>query len=646
MVATAGTLFVLLGLTLIPGLLVGTCAGLRGWVLLGSAPALTFGVVALGGPLVPVLLGRWSPWTAALCLAVVCVAVLAVRLVSRRWFGRLHLETGVTTPWRPVHHVGVAAALLVTAVVGLYVTRNATGGFNGVHQFWDAVFHANGVRYIADTGQSAPNALRAVNDPNNADFFYPNGYHVLLATAVQVTGITVVQAINMLAGLLTGLFGLGMVGVLRAMNSRPALVGSVAVLAGAFTTYPYALEFFGPVWPFATGIAVIPAFLALFVETLNVRHPSLVLTSALGMVGLVTLHPSVALSTAILGFFCVLQRWISARKVPLAEFVALAVMGALASINAVPQLLGAVGTATISAVDWPLYANPGSALGQLFFLNFETALPQWWLVAAIALGVVGLRRLRELTWWLLGGLVFVLLFVMTTSYKGPLVALLTGPWWNDRWRFAALCTLPLLVVAGNGLVVARDSVLMVVKRFAARGDLPLRLASSTAVVLVLALLTNGLYWSRNIQFVSPAYRPQNQTMTPAKQAAIAQLRKLVPGDDLVMNDPADGSAWMWALEDVRPVFGHVVTGTPDEKGVGKDRLMLYQRFDELDTNEDVRRATQRLKITYVFESDEKVYGSSSHAPGLDQLDNVRSLQLVYSHGGSRIYRVDLTALSG
>ena len=37
---------------------------------------------------------------------------------------------------------------------------------------------------------------------------------------------------------------------------------------------------------------------------------------------------------------------------------------------------------------------------------------------------------------------------------------------------------------------------------------------------------------------------------------MAELRTIVPPGATVMNDPGDGSPWMWALGGVRPVFGY------------------------------------------------------------------------------------------
>ena len=44
----------------LPGLLVSAVLGLRGWRLAGIAPAVTFGLVATGGPVLNALSVGWS----------------------------------------------------------------------------------------------------------------------------------------------------------------------------------------------------------------------------------------------------------------------------------------------------------------------------------------------------------------------------------------------------------------------------------------------------------------------------------------------------------------------------------------------------------------------------------------------------------
>lgn len=632
---------------LVPGLAVGAVAGLRGWLLVGSAPVLTYGIVAVGGPLTPTLFGGWSVWMLALWSGFFCLAGAAVRLVSKRSFGLRRVDTGIEPNWLPRHHAGVALLVVATTAVGLYVTGAASNHFANPHQFWDAVFHANAARFIADTGLSDPSALRAISEPANANFFYPNGYHIELATSLQLTGVDLVRLLNLHAGLLAGLFGLSLVTLLRAAGARPVLVASVAILSAAFTSFPYGLEYFGPVWPFATGVAVLSGFVALFVATLNGGNPTLVFCTALGAVGLVGLHPSVAISAAILCAAFLAQRWITARLVPRRELMLLVAIGMLAAINATSQLISSARSVTESGVDWPTDSDPGSALGRLLFLNLGGPWPQWWLVVVAVLGLVGIRALRTLSWWLLGGLVFVALYTASASYNGRLAELLTAPWWNDRWRLAALSMLPMVLLAANGMVVARDLLLKAAFRVR-RGTENLAWVRSGAlavVVLALVVLTNGLYINRNRAAIYTAYADWNQGLTVTERTAIDELAKLVGNGQLVMNDPSDGSAWMLALTGIRPVFGHVVSTAPAARSAGMERATLYQSFNELDTNPDIQHMVRDLHITYVFAGVGKVYGNDQSAPGMSNLDSVASLRLVYANG-CRIYRIDLPEAPG
>ena len=629
---------VLLLLLIAPGLLVGLAAGLRGWIAAGAAPLLTFGVIAVSASVVPAVLGRWSIWGLLIATAVAALAGLAVRLVARRWAGA-DGSVNRLVPWQLWQHAGVAAAVLATVALGVFVTARATHALTDVHQFWDAIFHANAVRFIEDTGQSQPGALRAINDQANPGFTYPNGFHVLGATVLGLTGAPITVVLNAQAALLAGMFALSTACLVRAAGGRPLLAAGSALAAGMFSAFPYDLEFFGPIWPFGTGLALMPVLLALVITLLDERRAPLVVAAALGICGLVTLHPSATLAGVIFGVCYLVQRWVSARKVPLPELGLLIAAGVVASVYAVPQLLGMAGTAQKDGFEWPLHANAADALGQLFFLGHEAARPQWWLVAAMVLGLVGLRRLRHLYWYLAGGLIFSLLFVMTTSYKGPLVAALTGFWWNDRWRFAALVVPAMVVLAGHGLVVVRDGLATLFRRRPEQLVVWQRLAATGLVVAAFLLLSNGFYQGRNVQRVIGAYNGGYATVTKSEEQGIDRLAGLVGEDDLVMNDPGDGSPWMWALDDVHPVFGHALVDVPEAKAVGEDRVALFKGFNKIDTDPRIRSIVEKMRITYVYEGWGFAAPTLTRAPGMTDLDKVRSLELVYSNEHTKIYKI-------
>ncbi|MEV4319668.1 DUF6541 family protein [Actinocrispum sp. NPDC049592] len=633
-------LFVLV--LMVPGLIVGAAGGLRGWLLASAAPVLTFGVVGLASPLVPGLFARWSVWVLLGSAVVLGVVVFLVRLAAQRWFGRAQEPVELPgLPWRWQHHVGVAAAVLFAAGLGLLVMSKATESFTGVHQFWDAMIHSNATRYIADSGQSAPSALSALNAPGKKDFFYPNGYHVVGATVLQLHELPVNELVNIYGGLYAGFFALLIAGLVRVANGRPALAAASAVAAAAAAAMPYGLLFFGPLWPFGAGVVMVPGFLAVFVATVRSRRAELIVLTALAAIGMAALHPSAALATGVFCFFYLVFRWISLRRVPLNELRTLVLLGVLAGLYAIPQYLAATKAADVLNVSWPVIGTPGQTLGQLLFFNYVTE-PQWLLVAAALVGLVGIRKLTGLRWLMGGGLFFAFLFVLAASYKGWLVSLLTNPWWNDAWRFAALVTIAQVVLIGHGIVVVRDTVAGWI------GKLRPRLSSTTlarggvlvAVGLVIALLGHGLYAKRNADAIKRAYS-NGPTVTSEERVGMAELRTLVPPGATVMNDPVDGSPWMWALDGVRPLFGYPLVAPDEFPVIGPDRTMLYEKFDQLDTNAEVRALVRAANIQFVYVGSGFASPTVKRAPGLAALDGVRSLRLVYENADVRVYRVQL-----
>lgn len=628
-----------------PGLLVGAAGGLRGWLLAGAAPALTYGIVGIASRLVPGVLPRWSVWLLLGAAVVAAGIVFLVRLAAKRWLGRYQEPLEMPSRWDWRHHVGTAVGVALAVGIGLVVMSKASVGFTGVDQFWDGMAHSNAIRYIADSGQSAPSALRALNAPEQKDFFYPNGYHVVGATVVQLTGIPVNELINLYGGIGVGVFSLMLVALVRVANGRPALAVSTAVVAAGLSAFPFGLLFFGPLWPFGAGLVALPGYLALFVATFRSRRVELLALAALGAIGLAALHPSAALAAGIFCACFLVGRWIGQRKVPLADIRSLVVLAVLAGIYVLPQYLAATAAAGAVSVSWPLIGPPGLALGQLLFLNFVPPQPQWWLVALAVVGVIGLRRLVNLRWLMLAGLVFTFLYLLAASYKGSLVSLLTNPWWNDVWRFVAMVAIAQVVLIAHGLVVARDAVAgwIARRRPEAAGRPLLGEALLLVMGLLLAVVTKGLYFGSNTEIIRPAYA-DGPTLSDTERAAIANVKNIVPPGAKVMNDPIDGSPYMWALGGIRPVFGSPVYIDVEGATQGPDRIMLFKQFNQLDTNQKVRDIVRAQNIQYAWVGDGIIGSPDVHAPGMKNLDSVKSLQLVYQNPEVRLYKVNLDRL--
>lgn len=78
----------------------------------------------------------------------------------------------------------------------------------------------------------------------------------------------------------------------------------------------------------------------------------------------------------------------------------------------------------------------------------------------------------------------------------------------------------------------------------------------------MALLTNGLYVGRNEVRLAQAFT-DGPAVSTDERIAFDRLAQLVEPRRLVMNDPYDGSAMMWALDNVQPVFASPLI-TPQE----------------------------------------------------------------------------------
>ena len=636
----SSALIVVAGFALLtlPGLLLGTALGLRGWVLLGSAPALTVGAAGVLAAWYGITGIAWSGLSTAVGLLILC-AVAAV--CARPWRRR---PPPVEGRYGLHHHLAIGAALAGTAGVGALAVKRGTLGLEGIPQYWDAMFHANAVRFIAETGDAAPSALSAIAQPANPHFFYPHTFHVLGALLFDA-GVQPAQVVlNTLGACLPAVFALSLVALLRVVTPRPAMVFGGALVAGMFTAFPYDLIQYGPLLPLALAIAVSPAACALLV--LLVRSPAVGLGIGLAVsaVGLLTTHPSVAVATGILMVLLLVagQRadrpWRDRRTL-----LAVVLTGVGALVLAFPSIRGLTGVAgNATAIDWPAEMTPGEAVGNLLLFNHETLFPQWWLAALTLLGAVAALRSAALRPFLAAAGVFLALFVLAASYDTPISALLTAVWWNDRWRLAGLFVVPAAVLAAAGLVALKDGVQRLTDRLPRR--LPPRAAAVRGPVIVgvlavlLVVLTPNGYLARNTREVGLPYG-NGPTVSAGEQAAYAELARLWDGGT-VLNDPADGSPWAYALHGLPLVFKTPLTQPSSPEQFGADRITLLEDFAPDRESRRVVRALDDLDVRWVVVGQGFATGTVSRAPGLEDLGNTPGLTEVWANDAATIYRVE------
>jgi hypothetical protein len=626
--AVAMTAVVYLTVVFVPGALIGYAAGIRGWLLAAASPVLTYGVIGIFGPLAPVMGVRWNSLT-LLGGSVLCAAVaFGLRRLFRSPDAQ---QPPVALHWRRSRRWTLAGAVLVATAVGLLAMGRASG-FTAIPQWWDAEFHANAIRFIADSGNSSPAALAAIDSTGSSSYFYPNAYHVLDATVAQIGGWSIPQVIDVGNGFQVGLFALSISVLVAEITKMPALAASTGILACTFTQFPYDTLVWGPLFPFTAGVALIPALLALMCRVLAAPTSGAIVATAIAGVGLTAVHPSVTVAAAIPAVFFLVQRWFTAGRVSLIDLRTLLLVAVVGGIAGVFQVLGTLTAAGGSTSTWPASMTALAATEQFVAGSKSTGLPAVWLIGLCAAGLFGLRSASKLIWWLAGGVVFAVLFVLDASSDAHWVKAATQPWWNDSWRLYAISAMALVVLAAIGLVTLARLLSRIVPRLTS-------VAAVALVALLVIIATKGLYVGRDTARLAQAF-PDGPVVSHTAEAGMQELTKLAPAGSMVMNDPYDGSPWMWALADVHPVFGHAPLLPQDAASVGQQRMTLFERFNKLDTDAAVQQAVKALHIDYVFLSQGSITGAKpGHPDGLTGLDQVHGLRLVFQNSQTRIYQV-------
>jgi hypothetical protein len=521
------------------------------------------------------------------------------------------------------------------------------GHLSAIPQDWDAAFHANGIRWVADTGDSSLTGMATVNwyyDPA-VEVFYPNAYHLVAALVLQIAGTDVPTVLNAHTVLLPGTGALVVVALVHRFGGRAVLAVAAAGCSIAVTSF-YDMLWRGPLLPFVTGAVLMPLATVLLVDLLDARgwrrRIRFGLLFGLGLLAMIALNPAILFTAVVFVLPAVVQRWAARPRLLRTEPFLVLAAGAGAALLALPQVLGSIGSASGEPVhDWPAELTQSEAVGEFIALAHDGLRPQWWLVLAAAIGLAGFARLADLRWTTASGLAFGTMFVLAASSDAYWVNALTRPWWNDQWRLVGLCVVPVAVLAGHGLAELQRGAAVGVRALAAKvgagpPELARIVASVTTTALVLGLFlvaTDRLYLSRNVARMQLS-APDGPVVTHLEADAMRVLGSMVPPGQRVMNDRGDGSAWMYAIGGVLPVAGHYNGSRIDD-----DIFLLNGAFNRYLDDPAVRRVVDRLDIHYVFVGRGFVRTDWRRAPGLTGLDTADWLEPVYRNRDAIIYRI-------
>lgn len=644
MFADAAHIGVYLLILFAPGAAAAIAAGLRGWLLVGTAPLLGYAMGAIAGP----ALG-WFGVPFNLVTFAVTAVVLTAALGVARWSasGRGGSADDAGPPWLRSEHLAVAGCVALAAVGSGAVFLWGLGDLNAVAQTFDAPFHANGIRYIAETGDGGAFGMGAVHWYDGGSF-YPNGYHLLAAVDLELTGATVPAVLNAHTVVLFGLIALCTAVFVRHFRGSPALAGYSALTVVAATSVSWG-TMSSPLLPFVLSVALLPVLIVLAHRYLQRPAPDTGLLLAVGAVAELTIHSSALFNGVLLAVPMLAYRWWTAParlRQARRDGLALLAVAVPTLILAAPELLGALALvgSDYPYLGWPANTTFGHALGDLVAFQHNQAQPQVWLAVALAIGLATYRKLGDLRWIGCAGVLFGGLAVLVSSSDSAMVTTLARPWWDDPFRLVALTTLVLCVIAAHGLAQAQSWLGGLLR--ARASWIPGRTAGAVAAVAVLVgflVLSNGLYARRHAVYVAAnwgntemvAQPTDEMVVSKAEVTAMRELAERADPDDRVLNEWFDGSAWTYAITGVRSVVSHYeVADAP------ADTKLLTEHFRDYATRPDVRAAADRLDVRWVLVTEGRMFGDSTQRPpGLRQLADLPFLERVYANDMATLYRV-------
>lgn len=626
-------------LVVLPGAVVCLAAGTRWRDAVAAGPALTLAVVAVGSAVTAAVDLRWGVVSAGVTAlaALVCAVVVGIasRVTDRETWRRGEGEDD-DDPRRGGPGPGVAdLVVVVLAVIPVAHILVATRGLTAIPQGWDAIFHGGATRFIAETGRAGLTDLAPVSQPANPHFFYPDTYHAFASLLVGLPGGGLPEALGAVSAATGVVFVLG-VAVLAARlcgGSRLAAVAAAAVAASAWT-FPYLALARGPVLPFALGVAVIPGLLLLgeHLAARRSRMPAHALLLGAGMAGAWSVHPSVALAAAIPLAAQALAGLAAApglrpRLAVLGAFV-LAAVPAGAYVGWSVSMVSSGTTESLAGFSWPREVGVARAVAAVLDLG-PTAVASVGMAVAVIVGlataVADPRRRRPLAAPVAALLVYGTLYVLAAAVRGDWVRTFTGFWWDDFYRFASLLVLPSAVLAGAGVraLVPRGSL----RRPAAR--------VGVAVAAALALLTASGHAVMARDLTAWGYA-DGPAVTADERLVLDALGERYDGG-VALNDPFDGTAWVYALHGVPVVFGAPLADDPVAQ-VGADRMTLYTSVNRYGFDPTVTREMQLRDVRWVIVGTESV-GGPGRPGGFIGLHLNPNLRLVEATPGARLYEV-------
>ncbi|WP_033104759.1 DUF6541 family protein [Microbacterium profundi] len=552
----------LIGLALLvifgPGLLIGTGLRLRGLALWAAAPGVSVGLLSLLAIVFSYVGVRWGHLSVGIAVLITGAVVWGASLLVGR------------SRWRALRRPPHAASmtLLVAGLVvgvGLNAARLLTyiGLPTAISQTNDAVFHLNALRWIAETGSASSLDLTGVISGST---FYPSAWHAVASLVALDTELIPVAA-NVVALVIAAvIWPLGIAFLARVISRGDALITALAAaLSAALMAFPQLMFEWGVLYPYALSVAIVPTAVALTIMTVRswagVRGADRIRVSAgTGVAAIFTVvattlsQPSSVLVWAVLVMLWVTGALYAARRRATARgrawIVATIIVGWIAVAVVWVVLVYLAG-----AVLWRAYRSPLAAAADVLLNSHSLLPPAIGMSVLLLVGLVLAVRGSRLRWVAIAWVGASMLYIISVSTDLRVIKrLLTGPWYGDSFRLAAIVPIIVVPLAAIGLaaIVRRVATIAATTDVATRRRPALALAAM-AVIAITGAVSVAVSPVILLRVAAETDEQSRYTMNDRSYLSadeyelLRRLPGLVPEDALLIANPSTGAAFAFVL---------------------------------------------------------------------------------------------------
>lgn len=581
----------------------------------------------------------------------------------------------------------LAFYILVACVLSLVFFVIPLDGPDSFGQDVDNTWHIPLIHSFAESGNISILDTTLYHDHINDNFnltkteggFYPAIWHGIAALIYSFIGVSEPlcgNATNLL--LLCLVFPSGMFVLLHDIfsSNRHALwCGAIITMSfGAFPWHPL-LPITGPLYPFFTGMALLPILLFSFIKTTELNMPkkdrakyaSLFLISSIAIAGS---HTSVIFTAAVFLFpYCIYIIYtrllhskigFTGKRAPV-----LAVCAICCILFGIIWLLlfNAPPLYATTHFMWPASTDKIQAFIDILFVAYRRPFSQIMLGLFIVIGIIYSIRDKRYLWLSCAYIFACCICFACVSTESFIKSILAGFWYTDPYRVAATAAFIGIPLASLGFCNTIRFLVRVIRSATNPDNYRAYKRISTATVVLCFFIFNFYpnYVIPGKYEVSSAFgdilyymidgndaaRPN--TFAPEEKEFVEKVADIVEPDAVIYNNADDGSPFGYSQNDLNLAYrrSSVMMILDNES---EDSRMLRKQINEIGYNEQVKEAASNNNIEYILVLDmggeilgERCfhgYYDPETWSGINAItDETPGLEVVLSEGDMRLYRI-------